>query len=85
MKNGCRPIPVQFRNFPVRFKKFPVLLLGTLTASDLQFRVDWVPNLQNYAPRLRNSLLISLLAGNFDAETGSIGTASSANVSQLGL
>jgi hypothetical protein len=27
MTNGCRLIPVQFRNFPARFKKFPVLLL----------------------------------------------------------
>jgi hypothetical protein len=69
--HGCRLIPVQFHHFPARFKKFPVLLLRESDRKRLKFRVDWVASSAELRPRLRISLLISLLAGNFDAETSS--------------
>jgi hypothetical protein len=72
-----RRFRVQSRKLPVPLKKFPVPARREFRTNALRTLPHWTSKWQPRAAFRQNSLLISLLAGNYDAETGSRPTASS--------
>jgi hypothetical protein len=71
------------QNFPVLSKKFPVPLSGEFGSKATKSLGVCDPLSRDPGPKLKNSLLISLLAGNFVAETCSTSTASSTTQSRV--
>ena len=65
---GCNPF----------FKKFPAPLRREFCCKPLNSLADWARKSAQEARILQNSLFFSLLAGNFEVETGSIRAASTA-------
>src|SRR6516164_5878978 len=68
---GCNPF----------FKKFPAPLRREFCCKPLNSLADWARKSAQEAGILQNSLFFSLLAGNFEVETGSIRAASTARQS----
>jgi hypothetical protein len=66
------------------FKKFPAPFCREFCCKPLNSLADWARKSAQEARILQNSLFFSLLAGNFEVETGSIRAASTATQSGLG-